>query len=122
MIIKDIHVAFAALTFLSFSVRVYWMYNGSALLQNRVVRILPHVIDTILLLSGLAIAIMYYGAFYRRPWLMWKLLGVVAYIILGSVALKKGRTRTIRVAAAVGAWLVFIYIILIAWKNAVLPF
>lgn len=122
MIIKDIHVGFAALTFLSFSIRVYWMYNGSMLLQNRVVKIVPHIIDTILLASGLAMAIMYYGAFYRRPWLMWKLLGVVVYIILGTVALKRGRTRAIRIAAALGAWLVFVFIIVIAWKNAVLPF
>lgn len=122
MIIKDIHVGFAALTLLSFSIRVYWMYNGSLLLQKRMVRIVPHIIDTILLLSGLAMAIMYYGAFYRRPWLMWKLLAVVAYVILGSVALKRGRTRKIRIVAAMCAWSVFVFIIIIAWKNAVLPF
>ena len=122
MAIKDIHVAFAVLTFCSFSIRVYWMYTGSPLLRNRVVKILPHVIDTILLVSGLYMAVMYYGAFYKRRWLLLKLLGVVIYIILGAVALKAGRTRAIRMYAAAGAWLVFIYIVYIAWKNAVLPF
>lgn len=122
MLIKDIHVTFVALTFLSFSSRIYWKYTNSAMLQNRVVKILPHIIDTILLLSGLAMAIMYYGAFYRRPWLMLKLACVVVYIILGIVALRSGKTRSVRVAAAIGAWLVFFYIIFIAWKNAVLPF
>ena len=122
MIIKDIHVTFVVLTFLSFSIRVYWMYTGSAFLQNRVVKTLPHIIDTILLLSGLAMAVMYYGVFYRRPWLVLKLVCVVIYIILGVVALKSGKTRTIRIGAAIGAWLVFFYIIYIAWKNAVLPF
>ena len=121
MIIKDIHVTFVLLTFISFSIRVYWMYNGSPLSQARVVKILPHVIDTILLLSGLAMAVMYYGAFYRQRWLDYKLLGVVIYIILGIVALRSGKTRSIRIAAAVGAWLVFFGIIYIAWKNAVIP-
>ena len=122
MIIKDIHVTFVVLTFLSFSIRVYWMYTGSALLQNRAVKILPHLIDTVLLLSGLAMAVMYYGAFYRRPWLVVKLVGVVIYILLGMVALKSGKTRAIRISAAGAAWLVFLFIIFIAWKNAVLPF
>lgn len=122
MIIKDIHVACAALTFLLFTIRVYWMYTGSPLLSKRPVKILPHVIDTILLGSGLAMAIMYYGTFYRHRWLDYKLLGVIIYIILGMVALRAGKTRSIRMAAAVGAWLVFFYIVYIAWKNAVLPF
>ena len=122
MVIKYIHVAFVLLTFLSFSIRVYWMYTGSPLLRKKLVKILPHVIDTILLGSGLAMAIMYYGAFYRQQWLDIKLLGVVIYIILGMVALKSGKTRSIRLAAAIGAWLVFFYIIYIAWKNAVIPF
>ena len=122
MIIKDIHVTFVVLTFLSFSIRVYWMYTGSVLLRHKAVKILPHIIDTILLASGLAMAIMYYGAFYRRPWLVLKLACVVIYIILGMVALRSGRTRGVRITSAIGAWLVFFFIIFIAWKNAVLPF
>jgi len=120
--VKYLHVALVLLTFMSFSSRVYWMYVDSSLLQNRAVKIVPHVIDTLLLLSGLAMAIMYYGAFYRQPWLLLKLLCVVIYIILGMVALKSGKTRAIRLTAATGAWLVFFYIIYIAWKNAVIPF
>ena len=122
MLLKDVHVAFVALTFVSFSMRVYWMYNGSGLLRNKAVKVLPHIIDTILLLSGLAMAVMYYGAFYRRPWLVLKLVCVVVYIFLGVVALRSGKTMTIRITAAVGAWLMFFCIVFIAWKNAVLPF
>lgn len=122
MALKYIHVTFVLLTFLSFSIRVYWMYTGSPLLRKKTVKILPHVIDTILLGSGLAMAIMYYGAFYRQQWLDFKILGVVIYIILGTVALKTGNSRSIRLVAAIGAWLVFLCIIYIAWKNAVIPF
>ena len=122
IVIKHIHVVFVLLTFLSFSTRVYWMYADSPLLRNKAVKIIPHIIDTLLLLSGLVMAVMYYGAFYRQPWLVIKLFCVVIYIILGMVALKSGKTRAIRLSAAVGAWLVFFYIIYIAWQNAVIPF
>lgn len=107
---------------MSFSIRAYWMYKGSGKLGLKAVKILPHVIDTMLLLSGLIMAVMYYGEFYKQQWLMFKLLAVVVYIILGSIALKYGKTRTIRVAAVFGAWLVFLYIILTARYHAVIPF
>lgn len=121
-IIKYTHVTLVILTFISFGIRAYWMVAGSDLLQKKAVKIVPHIIDTLLLLSGLTIAIMYYGAFYQQPWLMFKLLGVVIYIVLGSIALKYGKTRKIRVAAVFGAWAVFFYIIVIVRNHAVIPF
>lgn len=120
--IKYIHITFVTLTFISFSIRAYWMYTGSALLHHKAVKIVPHIIDTLLLLSGLTTAVMLYGDFYRQLWLLYKLLLVILYIILGSLALKLGKTRPLRVAAAAGAWIVFIYIILIAINHDVFPF
>jgi uncharacterized membrane protein SirB2 len=86
------------------------------------VRIGPHVIDFFLLLTGLTLAIRYYGAFYQQPWLLLKLLGIILYIILGSVALRLGKSARSRLAAAVGAWMVFIYIVVMARSNAVIPY
>ena len=122
MVIKYIHVILVILTFLSFSARVFWMYKGSMLLQNKAVKIIPHVIDAMLLLSGLSMAIMYYGAFYKQSWLMLKLLAVIIYIFLGSVGLKYGKSMTIRLIAVTGAGLVFFYIVVLARINAVIPY
>ncbi|MBF8268995.1 MAG: invasion expression up-regulator SirB [Gammaproteobacteria bacterium] len=122
MIIKQLHVAFVILTFISFSVRSYWMYAGSKLLRNKVVRIVPHFIDFFLLSTGLIMAVSFYGAFYQRPWLLLKLLGVLIYIVLGSVALKRGKTMKTRIAAVFGSWLVFFYIVIMARTHAVIPY
>ena len=122
MIIKQLHVAFVILTFISFSVRSYWMYAGSKLLRNKVVRIVPHLIDFFLLSTGLIMAVSFYGAFYQRPWLLLKLLGVLIYIVLGSVALKRGKTMKTRIAAVFGSWLVFFYIVIMARTHAVIPY
>ena len=120
--IKKFHVAFVILTFVSFSLRSFWMLTGSKLLRNRAVRIVPHIIDFCLLLTGLVMAVSYYGAFYQRPWLMLKLLGVFVYIILGSVALKLGKTRKVRIAAVFAAWAAFFYIVVMARTHAVIPY
>lgn len=122
MLLKQIHVVCAALTFISFTVRVYWRHTDSNYLRSKAVRIGPHVIDFFLLLTGLTLAIRYYGAFYQQPWLLLKLLGIILYIILGSVALRLGKSARSRLAAAVGAWMVFIYIVVMARSNAVIPY
>jgi uncharacterized membrane protein SirB2 len=48
------------------------------------------------------------------PWLTAKIVALVAYILLGSVALKYGRTKTVRAAAYAGALATFGYIVAVA--------
>ena len=122
MLLKQLHVGFVFLTFVSFSVRSYWMYTGSGLLRSKAVRIVPHIIDSFLLLTGLTMAILYYGAFYQQQWLLLKLLGVLIYIILGSIALKLGKTMKVRIAAVFGAWAVLLYIVITARLHATIPY
>ena len=122
MLLKQLHVGFVFLTFVSFSVRAYWMYVGSGLLRSKAVRIVPHIIDSFLLLTGLTMAILYYGAFYQQQWLLLKLLGVLIYILLGSVALKLGKTMKVRIVAVFGAWVVLLYIVITARLHATIPY
>ena len=110
------------LTFFSFSIRSWWMYTGSGVLRKKAVRIIPHIIDFFLLLTGLLMAIQYYGAFYQQDWLLLKLLGVFIYIISGSIALKLGKTMKIRIAAVIVSWAVFFYIVIMARIHAVIPY
>ena len=55
-------------------------------------------------------------------WLTAKFFGLLLYIILGSVALKYGKTRNIRIAAWLAAQVVFAYIVLVATHHSPLPF
>jgi len=119
--LKQLHILCVILTLISFSIRGYWMVVDSGLLQHRLVRILPHIIDTILLLSGVSLAVIIYGEFYKYGWLMIKLGAVVVYIILGGVAIRYGKTRKLRISAMILAWCVFIYIVVMAGYNSVIP-
>lgn len=121
-LIKSIHVTAVVATFLSFGTRGIWMVTGSPMLGRRWVRTAPHVIDTVLLVSG---AYMAY-AFYRYPlvpyaWLNAKIVGLVVYIVLGTIALKRGRSKRVRVAAFIAALSVFGYIVHTALTKVVLP-
>lgn len=112
--VKHIHITCAALSFLLFSLRGIWMLQGSALLQRRWVKIAPHAIDTLLLAS--ALVMVFWSAQYPfvQAWLTAKVVALVAYIILGTIALKRGKTKAVRLSAFLAALAVFAYIVKVA--------
>ena len=98
------------------------MMRRSPMLTRRWVRIAPHVVDTLLLLSGITLVIQYRIYPTEQPWLAAKLLALVIYIVVGSIALKRGKTRAIRVTAFVAALIVFAYMLAVANTRLVMPF
>ena len=121
-VLKAMHVASVVVSYALFFVRGVWMMRGSALLARRWVRIAPHVIDTLLLASAIAMLVMLGLNPFATPWLAAKLTGLLAYIGLGVVALRRGRTRGIRIAAWIAAQAVFFYIVAAALTKRALPF
>ena len=84
---------------------------GSPLLDTRAARVVPHVVDTVLLASAVTLS-MLSGQFpFAQPWLTAKLIGLVFYVLLGTIALRRGRTRTVRVLALIGALAVVAWIV-----------
>lgn len=97
------------------------MMRGSPLLEQRWVRVVPHVVDTTLLASAIAMAVMTRQYPFVAGWLTAKLLALVGYIGLGMIALKHGKTRSVRVAAWISAQAVFFYIVAVAVTRNPLP-
>ncbi|MEX5746673.1 SirB2 family protein [Massilia sp. X63] len=121
--LKHLHITFAALSGLLFLVRGIWMLRASPLLQQRWVKIVPHVIDTLLLASAIGLAVWSHQYPGPMPWLTAKVVALVAYIVLGTIALKRGRTRQAQVLAFAGALLCFAYIVAVALtKNPLVLF
>lgn len=112
--LKQLHVACAALSYIGFFARGIWMIRGSAALERRWVRIVPHVNDTVLLASAIALAAMSRQYPFVQGWLTAKVVALVLYIGLGMLALKPGRARPQRIAAWLAAQVVFIYIVWVA--------
>ncbi|CAM5789935.1 SirB2 family protein [Castellaniella caeni] len=114
--IKHLHITAVVLSITLFVVRAYWSVTGSALLQHKLVRILPHVVDTVLLTCGVILAAMI-GP--NQPWILTKIVLLVAYIGVGTIAIKRGHTTRGRLTAALIAVLIFAYIVGVAiTKNS----
>ena len=118
-ILKFIHVATAFISVVGFIIRGIWMIQSSSMLQERWVRIAPHINDTFLLVS--AIALVMVTSQYPGPvmWVNAKIAALLLYIILGTVALNRGKTKRIRIISGFLALLTFAYIVMVAFsKNA----
>ena len=113
-LLKHVHMSCAALSGSFFLVRGLWMLAASPLLQRRWVKTLPHLIDSLLLASAVALAIVSHQYPGPMPWLTAKLVALVLYIVLGTVALKRGRSLAVRATAYVAALATFGYIVTVA--------
>ncbi len=120
LVLKAVHVTCVAVSYALFFVRGIWMIRDSAMLERRWVKVLPHVVDTLLLASAIALAIVLKQYPLAEPWLTAKVVALVLYIGLGMVALKRGPTRGARMVAWVAAQAVFIYIVAVALTRNVL--
>lgn len=120
---KTLHVSCAALSICGFAARGALMLAGSPLLSAKPIRVLPHIVDTVLLASAVWLAwSLGYGPLTHR-WILAKILGLVGYIVLGIFALRLGRTRAVRTAALVAALAIAGYIVAVAiTRNALGPF
>lgn len=121
--LKMIHVTSVVLSYLLFSLRSMWMMRGSAVLQQRWVKITPHVVDTILLVSAITLAVQIQQDPINDSWLSAKVAGLLIYIGLGMMALRFAKTRKMRISAWIAAQAAFLYIVLVALtKNPILLF
>ncbi len=119
--VKSVHISAVALSIAFFVTRGVWRAFAPHMLAVRWVRVAPHAVDTVLLVSALWLA-------WRLPagaphaWLAAKVLGLVAYIALGSLALKYGRMPAVSIAAFVAAVATFGYIVSVALTKSPLGF
>lgn len=119
--LKAVHLLCVAATYVLFVLRGVWMMRESPNLRKRWVLIAPHVIDTLLIASAVAMAMLIRQYPGSSDWLTAKLIALLVYIALGTIALKRGRTRRQRIAAWFAAQAVFFYIVAVAVTHNPLP-
>ncbi len=112
--LKHFHMTCALISILFFSVRGFWMLTDSQKLHQRWVRIVPHIVDTLLLASAIALTLIIQQYPLTHGWLTAKVLALLGYIGLGTIALKRGKNKTIRTVALVLALTSVLYIVWVA--------
>jgi uncharacterized membrane protein SirB2 len=114
LLLRHAHIGCAILTIALFVLRGGLMLAESPRQGNVVLRYLPHVIDTVLLTTALMLATVIHQYPFSAGWVTMKVVLLVAYIVLGSIALKHGRTKRIRTAAFVAALLTIGFLVTVA--------
>jgi uncharacterized membrane protein SirB2 len=120
--LRNAHIACATLTIALFVLRGALMLADSPWQRATVLRILPHVVDTMLLTTALMLTTIVHQYPFASDWLTTKVLLLVVYVVLGSIALRRGRNRTIRKAAFAAALLTVGFLVSVARARHPLGF
>ncbi len=119
--VKHLHVFLAYVTVAGFAARGLLAVLDSPLRNQRWIRITPHVIDTALLACGITLAVALSISPLQHGWLMAKIIGLVAYIGFGVVAMRAS-SRPIQVVGLLAALLTVGYMFRVAYTKLVWPF
>lgn len=115
--LKTIHITCAFLSFSLFFLRGIWLLRESSIMQQRWVRIAPHSIDTVLLISAILLAWQLGYSPFNSPWLAAKIIALLFYIGLGMLAFRFAKTKGSRLYAWLAALLTFAYIVAAATTH-----
>lgn len=118
MAFKHLHLLTVGISVVLFTLRGAFASFGATWVHKKWVRICAHGNDTVLLLAALSLCyLLGQWPFYNSGWITAKVLGLVAYIALGTLAIKRGQLW-----AYIGALIVVVYIALVAMQKTALPF
>lgn len=120
--IKLIHQTAVTLSIGGFFVRGAASLAAADWVSSRAAKTVPHLVDSVLLLSALTLAWMLRVTPDQSPWLLAKIVGLVLYVALGVVALRPGRPPAVRATAWVGALVVVAWIVSVAILKSPLGF
>lgn len=109
LMVKHLHLSFVAVSVLFLLVRFYWLWSGSPNMEKKWVKVVPHIVDTGLLVSALSLCVIIGQYPFVDAWVTEKILAVVLYILCASAAFKV-RVKAMRLMA-MGASLLWLIII-----------
>ena len=121
ILLLALHVGTVFISIAGFFARGIWMMQSSPLLQRRWIKIVPHINDTLLLVSAIALVIL--TSQYPGPaaWINAKIIALVVIIRLASLHSTVETTMPVRVLACVGALVVYAYMVAVALSKSPLP-
>lgn len=120
--LKHLHMSLAILSVAGFFIRGLWHLQNARYVTLTLTKVLPHIIDSALLMSALALLYIYQWNPFSTPWLTAKLCALVIYIGLGIVAFRVARRPAHKALAWLGALLAAGYILSVAITKSPLPF
>lgn len=111
--LKHAHVSLVVLSYVLFVFRG-WLAVSGTYRPSKVMSIFVHGVDTLLLVFGVSLAVLLQLNPLVTPWLMVKLIALVGYVLIAAIWVRRGKTKTARLAGWIFAQVVFLYIVLVA--------
>lgn len=116
--IKWLHIATVLASGALFLLRgMLLQFGRQRLAMSAPLRYISYSIDTVLLTAALMLLTILPHAVFANGWLTVKLVLLLVYVVLGSFALKRGRTPRVRLASYLSALLVFGFMLTIARSH-----
>jgi len=116
-----LHISLVSLSLSLFIWRGMYMWGEITIQSHMWKRIIPDMIDTLLLISGIGLAYILGFAPWHDDWLLIKLVGLMVYIFLGFMALRESGVLWLKRMYFMLALLVATYMIAVAHNQSVLP-
>ena len=116
--LKLLHVSCALVSVCGFALRGYWAVTDHPLRRQTLTRVLPHIVDTLLLGSAVGMLMLWQVGPSQLPWVMAKIVALLVYIGLGMVTMRFARSARTQKAAYCGALLVALYILIVARTHS----
>lgn len=101
--LRHAHLTAVGLSLGLFAIRAGARLLGANWVMRPSLRYLSYAIDTVLLACGAGLWWLLGLNLLQQPWLLVKLLWLLAYIIMGSLALKRAPTRGMQVVSLAAA-------------------
>lgn len=112
--IKLVHICAVIASGSLFGLRGLMMFARSHITNLPALRYLSYAIDTTLLTAALMLVTILHQYPFAQAWLTVKVLLLVVYIVLGTLALKRGRTRAMQATCYFAALVVYLFIASVA--------
>jgi uncharacterized membrane protein SirB2 len=115
--LKATHISLVLMSGLLFAWRGALVLAGRSWAMARPWRLLSYGIDTLLLAAGVTLWAVLSLNPVASPWLGVKLMLLVLYIVLGSLALKRAPTPALQRASYAGALGVYLFMVSVALTH-----
>lgn len=101
--LKLFHISCVVISISGFFLRGLLLFTRPELLAPRWIRIAPHIVDSLLFFSGIALAVGFGYLPWEHDWLLAKMLLLLLYIVLGHIVL--GRCWQFAQGLRFGCWM-----------------
>lgn len=116
--IKLIHMSTAFISLSFFLLRGFWVFRDSSMMNKKWVKIIPHVNDTVLLITATLLALSIQQYPFVDGWLTAKFTALIIYIVFGMFALKRAKEMKNKVVFFILALVTFSYIVGVALTRS----